>query len=108
MHGYFRVSLDLVFTLSSFGLMPRTGEPSKALQFADKLDLPASDISRKEFERNAKANGADPDCYRNGQMVMSALALDPTMVFLSGFGQASSSSYYQIAAWAEISDKSPK
>lgn len=124
--------LALAFTLTSCGLIPRTGEPSRALQFADNLDLPAWDESREEFEANVKASGANPDGYRNGQMVMSALAFDPAMVFFSGVSQVSATSYYQIAAWvpadlapsseeavvvaektvtqawADISDKSPE
>lgn len=125
--------LALAFTLTGCGLIPRTGEPSRALQFADNLNLPAWDESREEFEANAKASGTDPNGYRNGQMFMSALTLDPTMVLLSGFAPASAGSHYQIAAWvpadlapsggkeavavaektvaqarAEISDKSPE
>lgn len=125
--------IALAFTLTGCGLIPRTGEPSRALQFADNLNLPAWDESREEFEANAKASGTDPNGYRNGQMVMSALTLDPTMILLSGFTPASASSHYQIAAWvpsdlapsggeeavavaektvaqawAEISDKSPE
>lgn len=125
-------ALILALILSGCGLIPRTGEPSRALQFADNLNLPAWDESREEFEENAKSSGIDPAGYRNGQIMMSALALDPAAVFLSGFTQSSAGSYYQIAAWvpaelapsgdqavaiaektvmqawADISDKSPE
>lgn len=89
----------LAITLAGCGLIPRTGEPSRTLQFADNLNLSATDESREEFEANAKASGADPTGYRNGQMVMSAVTLDPSMILLSGFAPASAGSHYQIAAW---------
>jgi hypothetical protein len=35
-------------------------------------------------------------------MVISAMTLDPTMVFLSGFTPAPATSHYQIAAWVPV------
>lgn len=84
---------------SGCGLIPRTGEPSKALQVADAMEIPASDMARAEYERRLKDAGAKQGSLGTDNMIMGALLGDPAMFLLGGLTPKSISSYVQYAAW---------
>ena len=62
------------------GLMPRTGEPSLALQIADEMSVPATDLSRKDYNELSRRNSGSSINYDG--VISGAVAMDPAMMLL--------------------------
>lgn len=93
------LSVVIASVLTGCGLIPRTGEPSVALQVADEMDVKATDMSRGDYEQLAKKSGAFSDAGINTTMAQGVLMSDPKLILVGGFLPRSVPSYVHYAAW---------
>jgi len=92
----------VVAALSGCGLIPRTGEPSTALQIADAMDIPAKDMSREKYNKLLEKSGGSS--VNMDSMVAGALSLDPAMIILGGSASPPPSQMVQVVAWVPVSE----
>lgn len=81
--------------------MPRTSEPSMALQIADEMGVPAYDLSRKEYTELLKQSGGSSINFDG--VVAGVFAEDPAMILVGGLANPSSSKMVQVVAWVPSS-----
>lgn len=93
------LSVVIASLLTGCGLMPRTGEPSMALQVADEMEVKTTDMSRDNYERLAKDTGTFSDSGVNATMAQGVLMSDPKLILVGGFLPRSVPSYVHYTAW---------
>ncbi|MCJ8170756.1 hypothetical protein [Atopomonas sediminilitoris] len=97
MTTYYSAFLALTLALTSgCGLIPRTGEPSLALQVADAMAIPAEDVSQAEF---ASQQGNVSGQANHDNLIDGALSLAPGMLLLGAFARPTASQRVQMVAW---------